>query len=266
MVQEKHITEVDHLFNLITEHNYRNDLDRYRSPYAYRGISNVSYKLQTSLERNCKEKKQFLEPAILNSFAKYAAMEEPTMQDSVWKQMILGQHHGLPTRLLDWSHSALIALHFATAESNMDNLSKHDSAIWRIDIDELHELIPEKYKKIEQREKTTVFSVSMLSEACSSLKEYDEDMLDHAMLVIEPPSIDPRIINQYSFFSIVPSGMNDIEGFLNTYTNNTVKYIIDKSLRWRLRDILDQQNINERMIYPGLDGITKALARHYFVK
>ncbi len=266
MIQEKRISDVNQLFDLMTEHNFRNDLDRYRSLYAYRGISDISYKLTTSLERNCKDKKQLLEPPILKSFAKYAAMDEPDLENSVWKQMILGQHHGLPTRLLDWSHSALIALHFATAENNMDDMEKHDCAIWRIDIDELHRLIPPKYKKIELRERTTVFSVSMLSEACSSLEEYDEDMQDNAMLVIEPPSIDPRIINQYSFFSIVPSRMNDIEGFLNAYTNNTVKFIIDKSLRWRLRDILDQQNINERMIYPGLDGITKALARHYFVK
>ena len=33
-----------------------------------------------------------------------------------------------------------------------------------------------------------------------------------------------------------------------------------------LRDILDQLNINERMIYPGTAGIAKWLARHYYVK
>ena len=49
-------------------------------------------------------------------------------------------------------------------------------------------------------------------------------------------------------------------------TENTVKYTIDKKLRWELRDILDQLNINERMIQPGTAGIAKWLARHYFVK
>ena len=43
-------------------------------------------------------------------------------------------------------------------------------------------------------------------------------------------------------------------------------YIIDRKLRWDLRDILDQLNMNERMIYPGMDGIAKWLARHYYVK
>lgn len=266
MIQETKIDRIDQIFDLMTEHEYREDLDRYRSLYAYRGMTDVNFHLQTSLARNCKGRKEQLESAILNSFTKYAALDEPTLEDSVWTQMILGQHHGLPTRLLDWSHSALVALHFATAEADLDEMDQHDSVVWRIDIDELHQLVPEKYKRIERQEGTTVFSVSMLKRACNSIREYDRDMRDRAMLVIEPPSIDPRIVNQYSFFSIVPNEMDDIEQFLDTCTNHTIKYVIDRKLRWHLRDILDQQNINERMIYPGLDGICKALTRHYFVK
>ncbi len=54
--------------------------------------------------------------------------------------------------------------------------------------------------------------------------------------------------------------------FLEEKTENTVKYVIDKGIRWDLRDILDQLNMNERMIYPGMDGIAKWIARHYYVK
>ena len=42
--------------------------------------------------------------------------------------------------------------------------------------------------------------------------------------------------------------------------------MIDRGLRWEISDMLDQFNITERTIYPELDGLTKMLARHYFVK
>ena len=86
------------------------------------------------------------------------------------------------------------------------------------------------------------------------------------MVNIEPPSVDQRIINQYSFFSVVPSGIDCVDDFFRENTTNTVRFIIKKELRWDARDLLDQYNVNERMVYPGLDGLTKWLVRHYYVK
>ena len=71
---------------------------------------------------------------------------------------------------------------------------------------------------------------------------------------------------EYSYFSVVPSQMNDIERFLEKHTTKTKKYVIDKKIKWRVRDMLDQMNINERIAYPGLDGLTLWLKRHYYVK
>ena len=45
-----------------------------------------------------------------------------------------------------------------------------------------------------------------------------------------------------------------------------MKYVIDKNLRWRVRDMLDSLNISERLFFPGLDGLSKWIARHYYVK
>ena len=260
--------DIDDMFGiqqLLTEQNYRPDLKRFRSLNLYRGMPDANYRLRTSLKRNCKEKSRMLEPTILANFTKYAALEDPSMADSIWKQMILGQHHGLPTRLYDWSFSAMTSLHFATSESNLDNMDKNDAVVWRISVDELHAMLPEKYQRIMEDAKTTVFSIKMLEEACRSLDEYDADMKGEAMLIVEPPSVDRRIINQYSFFSIVPSDMASIEGFLRR-TEHTVKYVIHKEIKWQIRDLLDQLNVSERIIYPGLDGISQWLARHYYVK
>ena len=46
----------------------------------------------------------------------------------------------------------------------------------------------------------------------------------------------------YSFFSLVPKNIANVEDFLENHTKHTTKYIIDKKLR---REMLDQMNINE---------------------
>ena len=114
--------------------------------------------------------------------------------------------------------------------------------------------------------KTFIFSVDLLLQVTSSIDGYDEDMADRSLVVIEPPSLNQRIVNQYSFFTILPKGITNLEKFLDENTEHTVKYVIDHSLRWDLRDILDQLNMNDRIIYPGKEGIAKWLARHYFVR
>jgi hypothetical protein len=266
MIKTVIIEDMNHLYELLNEQEYREDLKRNRNLFVYRGQPDADFKLTTSLARNCKDKKKELEPCMLRNFTKYAVLEEPSIENSVWRQMIFGQHHGLPTRLLDWSFSPLIALHFSVTESDLDEMELRDSAVWRTDIHELHDLLPEKYQKIAQKYNTTVFSVDMILEACQSLDMYDQDMGNHAMLMVEPPSVDVRIVNQYSFFSVIPNDMDDIEGFLDAHTEKTVRYIIRKDLRWQIRDMLDHQNISERIVYPGLDGLSRWLGRHYYVK
>ena len=266
MIQEIRINTLEELMPLLSEQEYRPELGRNRSGYLYRGMPNSSYRIVTSLSRCCKEKQKILEPAILNNFAKYAVREDQTVMHSVWLQMITGQHNGLPTRLLDWSHSSLVALHFAMTEENLEDLGAHDCIVWRIDMNEQIKHLPEKYRLAVGREQTTMFSIQMLSKLAPTLDQYDEDMGDHSMVIIEPPSTNNRIIMQYSFFSAIPMGMTDIEKFLEDHTKNTVKYIIDRNLRWRVRDMLDSLNISERLFFPGLDGLSKWIARHYYVK
>lgn len=259
------INTIEELQHLVFEQERNNENGRYRSAYMYRGMPDASYHLQTSLDRNCREKASLLEKHLLNNFTKYASIEDPTIKDSVWKAMIIGQHHGLPTRLLDWTHSTIVALHFATSEGNLSDLDKRDCAVWRIDVRELNQRLPERYKQVLDENSTFIFSIDALTQITDSIDEYDKEMMSNSFVVVEPPSIDQRIVNQYSFFSIMPLALESLDEFLAN-TENTIKYVISKDLRWDLRDMLDQMNMNERLIYPGLDGIAKWLARHYYVK
>ena len=266
MIQEVRVSTLEELMPLLSEQEYRPDLGRNRSPFVYRGMTNADFRMVTSLRRNCRELQRNLEPAILKNFAKYAVIEDPSVAHSVWRQMIMGQHHGLPTRLLDWTQSALVALHFAVSEEDLARMEDHDCMVWRVDIAELHALLPERYQQVMRDYQAEVFSVDMLGSAAQSLALYDRDMGDRSMVVLEPPSLSARIVNQYSFFSVIPMEMENVEDFLDRFTGHTVKYVIDRKLRWRVRDMLDQLNMSERIVYPGLDGLSRWIARHYYVK
>ena len=266
MIQEIKVNSIEELMPLLADQEYQPEIGRNRSSFVYRGMSHTDYKMYTSLSRNCKDLQQQLEPAILSNFYKYAVLENPDIQKSVWHQIVMGQHYGLPTRFLDWTHSPLIALHFAVTRDSMELMEEDDCIVWRIDIPELHSKLPEKYQKIIEESRTKVFSLDMLNQVAPTLAQYDEDMQGKNMVIIEPPSTDPRIVNQYSFFSVVPMGMDDVESFLDKTTEHTTKYIIDKSLRWRICDMLDSLNISERIIFPGMDGLTKWIKRHFYVK
>lgn len=266
MIKTVFIDSINGVKDLLFEQKRNKDNGRFRSSFFYRGMPDASFRLTTSLSRNCGDKANLLESHLLDNFIKYVSIEDPTIDESIWKAMIIGQHHGLPTRLLDWTHSTLVALHFANAETNMEDLSKRNCVVWRIDAKELNTKLPEKYRHSLDEKHTFIFSANHLASIVDDIAQYDKDMNGAAFVTVEPPSIDQRIVNQYSFFTILPSGITDLVSYLEKNTEHTVKYIIDKSLRWDLRDILDQLNMNERIIYPGIDGIAKWLARHYYVK
>lgn len=266
MIKTEKITNMNMVLELMRDQKYDDDIKRYRSSYLYRGLPNSSFHLMTSLQRNCKDRQNIIEKCILRNFTKYAVIEDSQLIESIWRQLIIGQHHGLPTRLLDWTFSPLIGLHFATSGEDLQDMDKHDAVLWKIDIEEVNSLLPHQYQNILNKEKAYLFTVDMLIKLVNDLDKYDDDMKNNSFVLLEPPSIDQRIINQYSYFSIIPNSLHDIEGFFDDKTSNTVKYIIGKDLRWEIRDMLDQMNINERIVYPGLDGLSEWLKRHYYVK
>ena len=266
MIRTIRLNTVDEVMAMLSDQTRDEKINRLRSDYYYRGQRNSAYRMSTSLYRNCGEKHKELESSILRYFTKYASIEDPTLKESVWKQMIVGQHYGLPTRLLDWTRSPLVALHFAVDETSFKKMDKRDCVVWRMNIKDMNRNLPEKYKQALAANKTSTFSVDLLHSVAHSLAEYDADMGTNTMATLEPPSISQRIINQYSFFSVIPSDITDIEAFFEQKTEETVRFVISKDIRWDIRDLLDQYNVNERIIYPGLDGLTKWITRHYFVR
>ena len=126
MVKEQHIKTFQGIWDVISKQEYDDNVKRNRSSYLYRGMPNIAFQLATSLSRNCKDRAFDIEKSILRNFTKYASIDDPKLANSVWRQLIIGQHHGLPTRLLDWTYSPLIALHFATSGESFSQMDEND--------------------------------------------------------------------------------------------------------------------------------------------
>jgi hypothetical protein len=73
-------------------------------------------------------------------------------------------------------------------------------------------------------------------------------------------------VNQFAVFSFMLDPDTDKFDWLNQHPTLYKRIIIPKELKWEIRDKLDQANISERIMYPGLDGISKCLARWYSEK
>lgn len=236
-------------------------LGRYRSHEAYRGLSDAEYPLITTLMRLGGAYVE-LEKHIIRNFRKYAHMRM-VEQDSIWHWLSLAQHHGLPTRLLDWTYSPMVALHFATA--NIDNFDK-DGVVWAVNYVKVHENVPSVLSEQLDKEGANIFTVEMLAECVQNLSVFDHLEHEDYAIFMEPPSIDDRIVNQHALFSLMNRSDKAVDSLFGSNRNLGRKIIIPAELKWEIRDKLDQSNITERVLFPGLDGLSSWLKRQYSPK
>ena len=143
-----HVSSWSELQSKLYEGSWQPNLKRFRSPFAFRGLSNSSYIPETTLTRLGGEYR-LREQSLLRNFRKYAH-RNATERDSLWNWIALAQHHGLPTRLLDWSFSPYVALHFATVNRTQWN---HDAMIWCVDCVKLKKQLPTKLQRRLKQER-----------------------------------------------------------------------------------------------------------------
>jgi len=249
----------------LLEDSWNPRIMRHRSHHLFRGHSRADFELTSGLARTGGSQTH-LEKHLLRNFNKYARSYLDPAEDqprNFWHWMSLAQHHGLPTRLLDWTYSPLIAAHFACHE--LADMAT-DGAIWIIDYHMAHELLSAKLKNCLKSQGANVFTDEMLSQEIGSLEELDKRQTadDGQVLFFEPPSISARIINQYACFSVQIGECRPMMAWLSRHPEMWKKVVIPAELKWEIRDKLDQSNITERVLFPGLDGLCDWLARQYY--
>jgi len=247
-----------HLQELLFDESWNEELGRFRSSWAFRGLPNVNYPLDTTLMRLGGHYKQ-LERHLLRNFMKYAH-RDVVERDSYWHWLSVAQHHGLPTRLMDWTHSPLVATHFATADTTAYGV---DAVVWCVNYERCHKLLPQRIRQALDGEGANTFTTELLAGAVKSLDELDRLADTPFLLFFEPPSMDDRIVNQYALFSVISSATQGLDVWMAAHSELCRKIIIPAALKWEIRDKLDQANITERVLFPGLDGLSSWLRRHY---
>src|SRR5882757_4728565 len=173
-------------------------IKRFRSTFAYRGVNVHDYPLSNGLMRLGKPYPT-LEENLIKQFKKYAH-DNVVERDTEWHWLSIAQHHGLPTRLLDWTYSPFVALHFAT--SSVKDFGQ-DAAIWKVNYAEAHDLLQNNHLKILKKFGSNIFSIDALAKSIKNLKELSDlhaNDFDVAVF-FEPPAIDERIVNQFAYFS-----------------------------------------------------------------
>lgn len=156
-----------------------------------------------------------------------------------WDYLALGQHFGLPTRLLDWSNNALTALWFATAIQEHDLIQDY-AIVWILTAEE------EDFDL--DIDKTHPFDVP-------------------ATKIVRPRIIKQRINNQSGVFTILSSteikekrNMDESDSF----RQKLIKVRIPVFKFSEIRNDLNTLGVNAFSIYPELEGLCAFLQWRYF--
>jgi hypothetical protein len=263
-MSDSHIHQVgswQELQDWLYEGSWHQGLGRFRPNYAFRGLSAANDILNTGLAELGNTSRD-VEHHLLRNFRKYA-QREAVPADSVWNWLAVAQHHGLPTRLLDWTYSPYVALHFATERLDQFGV---DGVIWCVDYARTNQFLPDRLKALLEEEGSDVFTAEMLNRAATTLREFDALGEYDFVVFLEPPALDSRIVNQFALFSLVSNPTISLNQWVARRPGVCRKVLLPADLKWEVRDKLDQANVTERVLYPGLDGLSRWLKRYYTSK
>ena len=217
---------------------------------VFRGHRDIAWKLLPSVAREPYNGKNRQEKDLLRMFNHYCAsfmhswISQGNSKQVSWQRMILAQHHGLPTRFLDWSSNPLVALFFAVegySEICKEKVGKCNFC----DGGKPHDSIVYAFAKRDWS--FTIYALSK-SEENKEAPDYGHEK-DPGLL--QPPHISPRIGAQCSMFTISSDPMKEIEYDLALR--------IPFKKRGKLLADLDLLGINRNTLFPGLDGAASYL-------
>ena len=198
-----------------------------RGQCVFRGQSDHRFQLVPSISRSkfTHNSVEAFEESIFTIFKREAKGYTPEVPHTEWEWLALAQHHGVPTRLLDWSYNPLTALYFAV-EDEQDV----DGAIFSVH---------------------APYSVSKEALASSPFKITQPEKYF-------PAIISPRIKAQEGLFIAIDDLHNPLDSIKGCRWS-IKKFIVPRNVKASIKYTLFRMGVHGASLFPDLDGLARRL-------
>lgn len=168
-----------------------------------------------------------------------------------WDWYFLMQHFGIPTRLLDWTESALVALFFAVESS-----PTADGCVWMLNprtvntsLANIGDFIP-------------IYSDPMVAGYLPELWDEDVNHLAEGIIAIDPPLNSPRLAAQRGKFTVHGRGAKSLETY-KVLSTSLVSVEVPSSAKGRIARQLMSAGVSHSIMFPGLQGLSREICNLY---
>jgi hypothetical protein len=233
------------------------DEDQYEPPW-FRGAGSEDFPLIPGIYRTQSGRSELADDETRNEFMRRAIplVSERRPSDD-WEWYFLMQHYRAPTRLLDWTDSALIALYFALGSVSVDEPRPAKPIVWVLNPFTLN----------QKSNMTTPADVKWEEVKPYLPAPYSYKKLPKYPIAIDPPLAAQRLLVQHSHFTIHGHDMRGIDQMQQEVglARDLRKIIIDDRTQgvdyWRWH--LGLLGITETTIFPDLEGLARELRMEY---
>lgn len=231
---------------------------RRRTPIWFRGVTNNQYQLVPSLGRLPYALDQ--ERALINVFKQNAVQFLDQRPPNQWEWLFLARHHGVPTRLLDWTESPLIGLYFAvhSVDGSIRN-DRRDGAVWVLSPTDLNRVanivLPDRRQlpifEDDDDHLKNYLPATLASEHVSSLTPAAGIAIRHSK----------RMQAQHSVFTVTHRDQTPLEEVGDG--RHIGRYLVPAAAKARIRRQLAALRIDRLSVFPELDNAARVARRPY---
>ena len=229
--------------------------------WGFRGQSDSSWPIQSTLTRYLKDFKinkdawEHQEERIIRIFKRKAHhyLKNIPNDDDILQWLSIMQHHGTPTRIIDFTWSPFVAAFFALHRATKE------CAVWAI-----YPAAFDYQKKIVFADGTEIEPKSLWPTSNEIFKKYFLESNIPFVVQGEPNAMNDRLIAQSGTFAVPSVIDKSLEEILLTYpsSDNVIfKFILNtEKIRDEAMSYFHVTNINESTLFPGIDGMARSLA------